>query len=412
MIEKFFYRGNGAVKMNNGFYSLWLTISAGRLSISLYTMAVTLTVFSITHSATLSSVVMLAFVVGKLISSFVYPLVTEKATLKAILIVSTLFQLLSIPATMGLLSIQKVSVIVFSIMYIVIGIVGFMDGFISPSRLSLVPELVEDSKLGRANSLISTTNQTFSLVGWAIGPIVIGKYGVHFVLLFSFILLVTSFFSAIQLKAEKMKRATNRPKWDVIKAGWLILFSKKNHMRTITTMDIVEGIASGIWIGGITLLFVEEVLKEGEHWWGFINTSYYAGTILGGIVITILASNVQKHLIKGIIIGSFMVSILVLFYSINRIALLALFFVILMGPFYQLRDISQQTYIQKVTTGKELAKVYAAKDNLYYITFALSVFITGVIADSVGVVFVYYMAFFFYLMSTAYAFLSFRKKIC
>ncbi|PLR92839.1 hypothetical protein [Bacillus sp. T33-2] len=136
-------------------------------------------------------------------------------------------------------------------------------------------------------------------------------------------------------------------------------------------MDILEGIASGIWIGGITLVFVKEVLNKGEQWWGFINTSYYAGSILGRILITLFSIKLQKHLIKGIIISSFIVSILVLVYAINTNAWIALVLVVMMGPFYQLRDISQQTYIQKVIVDDTLSKLYA---DLYYLIFALSVF--------------------------------------
>lgn len=65
------------------------------------------------------------------------------------------------------------------------------------------------------------------------------------------------------------------------------------------------------------MVFVNEVLKKGEQWWGFINSSYYAGSILGGILITLFSIKLQKHLIKGIITGSFMVSILVFFYAIK-----------------------------------------------------------------------------------------------
>jgi len=175
-------------------------------------------------------------------------------------------------------------------------------------------------------------------------------------------------------------------------------------------MDILEGIGSSIWIGGITLVFVNEVLQKGEQWWGFINTSYYAGSILGGLLITIFSVRIQRNLLKYIVIGSFGVSVLVLLYAFNRIGWLALVLVIVMGPFYQLRDISQQTYIQKVGERTALSKIYAAKDNLYYLIFAVSVFISGLVSDYIGVVYVYYLAFFLYLISTIIAIYTLRVK--
>ncbi|MGG4264514.1 MFS transporter [Peribacillus simplex] len=389
--------------MNKYFYYLWVSISFGKLALSLYTMTITLTIYSITHSATLASVVMLVHVIGKLLSSFVFPLVTERTPLKKILSMSLLTQLLIIALILGVLTMEFNQVVQLTFIYSLIGLAGFIDGFTSPSRMSLIPELVEDTKIGKANSLISTTDQTFALFGWSVGTIALNYYGSNLVLIVSLTLLTISFFSSLRLKATKVKEAKKRPKWEIIKAGWFILFSKKNHMRTITTMDILEGIASGIWIGGITLVFVNEVLKKGEQWWGFINTGYYAGSILGGILITLFSIKLQRNLIKAIITGSFLVSILVLLYAINNTAWVALVLVILMGPFYQLRDISQQTYIQKVTLDDTLSKLYAAKDNLYYLIFALSVFITGLISDYMGVVYVYYLAFLLYLTSTIFA---------
>lgn len=396
--------------MNNSFYYLWVSISFGKLALSLYTMTITLTIFSITHSATLASVVMLIHVIGKFLSSFVFPLATESTPLKKILSMSIFTQLFIIAFILGVLTMEINQVLQLTFIYSLIGLAGFMDGFVSPSRMSLIPELVEDTKIGKANSLISTTDQTFALLGWSVGTIAISYCGGNWVLIVSLSLLILSFFSTLQLKSTKVKEAKKRPKWEIIKAGWFILFSKKNHMRTITIMDILEGIASGIWIGGISLVFVNEVLKKGEQWWGLINTSYFAGSIIGGILITLFSIKLQKHLIKGIITGSFLVSILVFLYAVNTTAWIAIVLVVLMGPFYQLRDISQQTYIQKVTVDDTLSKLYAAKDNLYYLIFALSVLITGVISDYVGVVYVYYFAFILYLISTIFAVFTFRKR--
>lgn len=398
--------------MSKYFYYLWSSISFGKLALSLYTMTITLTIFSITHSATFASLVMLIHVIGKLVSSFVFPLTTEKASIKKILSSSILAQLVVILLVLAISNDNTLlhPVLKLCLIYILIGFAGFTDGFVSPSRMSLIPEMVEKSKLGKANSLISTTDQTFSLLGWSLGTIAINLYGSNKVLITSIIFLIISFLTSLPIKSKERKESAKRPKWDIIKAGWFILFSKSNKIRTITIMDILEGIASGIWIGGITLVFVKEVLKKEEQWWGLINTSYFAGSIIGGILITLFSIKLQKHLIKGIVTGSFFVSILVLLYAINTTAWVALLLVILMGPFYQLRDITQQTYIQKCIKGELLAQLYAAKDNMYYLVFALSVFLSGLISDYLGVVYVYYFAFLLYFLSSIFALITFQKE--
>ena len=45
-----------------------------------------------------------------------------------------------------------------------------------------------------------------------------------------------------------------------------------------------ETFAGTIWIGAITMAYVTTVLHKGEEWWGYINTSYYVGTLIGGLL--------------------------------------------------------------------------------------------------------------------------------
>ncbi len=83
-------------------------------------------------------------------------------------------------------------------------------------------------------------------------------------------------------------------------------------------VDIIEGIASGIWIGGITLAFVREVLHKGENWWGYINTSYYLGTILSSSVLIIISSIIRRKLVISMSLGSLGVSVFVLYLDLTK----------------------------------------------------------------------------------------------
>lgn len=48
-------------------------------------------------------------------------------------------------------------------------------------------------------------------------------------------------------------------------------------------MDLIESWAGMIWIGSVSLAFVNEVLYKGESWWGFINGAYYLGSMIGDL---------------------------------------------------------------------------------------------------------------------------------
>ena len=399
--------------MGKNFYFLWLSISCSKLASSLYTMTVTLIVYNLTKSATLASVIMLTYVLGKLASSLCLPILNKCLSVNQLLFRGLLLQLLLILLYFLVLNFNNVlpALGYLVIIYTVTLSIGFSDGIISPSRNSLIPDVVKRESLEKANGLIGTVDQTLSLLGWALGALLINIFGSSFMILSIVILIifaaVSSYLIFVPVKKQAMEKSNNI---ELIKLGWKLLFDKKSNLILITTMDILEGIASSIWIGGITLVFVQSVLHKSEEWWGYINAGYFIGSIVGGLLITLYSKKISKNLIKNIIFSSFTVSLLVLIYSLNSNAYIALLLVVLMGPFYQMRDISQQSFIQKNISSTELINLYIAKDNMYYIIFALSVFVSGFISDFFGVVYVYYLAFSLYLISSITGVFLLRKS--
>jgi len=176
-------------------------------------------------------------------------------------------------------------------------------------------------------------------------------------------------------------------------------------------MDIVEGIASGIWVGGVTLVFVQEVLKQDEAWWGYINSAYYVGAILGGLITLKLAGLIQRKLITSIIIGSFGFSIFVFGYAFNSWPFVALLLVTFMGPFSQLRDVAQRTYVQQYVPPEDQPDVFAAQSAIMYVCFGLSVLFAGTIADLWGAKMVYIVGGTMYAISACSGLILKRKHL-
>jgi hypothetical protein len=72
----------------------------------------------------------------------------------------------------------------------------------------------------------------------------------------------------------------------------------------ISILEILEGLAGGIFAGGVMLVYVHNILHEGEEWWGFINASFLSGSILGGICGILLSRLVNRWLGHTIMFGS------------------------------------------------------------------------------------------------------------
>lgn len=391
------------------FYFLWAGQSFATVAGSLTTMALIALVYNTTGSATFAASVSLVGVLAKFTSSLLAPLIFDRFRLQSIL-------LLSQTAEMLMVTVQTLLVTLFFspdrilLLYLVIYCTRFFNGWAVSSRTSLVPRLVQENKLVKANSLISTTEQTLGLLGWTAGGMMLVYLSERHVLWLTVGLLFLSAVTVLFIQDDHTKQTGKRLlRWISVKEGWAALFQHP-QLRKVTIMDTIEGIAGGIWIGGILLVFVEEVLHRGEEWWGYINASYFVGAIMGGLVVMTMSKFIQQRLVASMIVGSFGVCFLIFAFALTDRPLLALLLALVMGPFYQIRDIAQRTYFQKHTPLELQPKVFAAQSSLYYAIFSASVFVMGAIADLLEIRLVYLTAGSLYLTSSIVALFSKEKE--
>ncbi|WP_235701771.1 MFS transporter [Bacillus altitudinis] len=209
------------------------------------------------------------------------------------------------------------------------------------------------------------------------------------------------------LKQEDTVQKEN--KMNGFKDGWKIIWTNKT-VRILTFMDVSENIAGALWVGPVTLAFVTLVLNEGAEWWGYINAAYYIGAIIGGLMAAWLSQFIQKQLLLFMAAGSFIYAVLTILFSLNSLPWLALLLCILMGPAYQIRDVSQQTILQTETPVHELSKVYSAQYVLSSMSVSLSIFFVGLIADTFGARFVYLLGGLFVLICSSIAITTFMMQ--
>jgi hypothetical protein len=160
-------------------------------------------------------------------------------------------------------------------------------------------------------------------------------------------------------------------------------------LRTVTIADLLECVAGGVWIAAILLVYVKEVLAKGDEWWGFINASYMAGMIAGGIIVLAMEKKMSSHLLRPFFWGTLFSGLITLAFGFTTLPLLALVLSVILGPFHQLQFVSKQTILQSTVEPELLPKVYAAKNTLDSLFFGLSVVLMSFLSDVWGVTTVY-----------------------
>ncbi|MCY9514900.1 MFS transporter [Paenibacillus apiarius] len=396
--------------LNRSFYSLLSSRSFANLAGSLYMMTLIAAVYQLTGSAAFAGAVSFVRSLAVLSSSFSLPFWYRKMTVAH---VTRLFLFLQCAASaliaFSLTPLSSALPASAFLGYAFCGImlIGYVEGCASAAANALYPRLVEENQRVQANSLVSTSMQMLSLLGWTMGGILVAKLGHSLVLQLSAGLLLLGCLFIVRLSHDEQGAHKEKGSRSMM-AGWAFLFTHP-RLRIITWMDIIEGIAGGIWIGGVTLVFAQEVLQKDEAWWGYINAAYYAGTIIGGLITLKLSALIHRHLVGTIIVGSFGVSLFAYGYAFNTQAFVALAIVLLMGPFYQLRDIAQRTYVQQYTPLAEQPNVFAAQSTISYVLFGVSVLFAGTVADMWGPQSVYIVGGTMYLLSAFTGFILKKK---
>lgn len=366
-------------------------------------MVVVLHLYNESDSTALSAAVTLVSFIARMGSGLILPAVSDRYKPTQLLMFAQISQLLLLAGLFILFQIELTTTILV-IVFMVLASISFFNGFFSPIKSTLVKSIVHESTRVKANSLISSVDQTFLFAGWTFGGVLLAFFGKDTTLAFTFGLLITSIVSLLLVKVQKSVTIQSQDGFLArITSGWQHLFQHKG-LRILVIMDLMEAWVGTIWIGAVTLTFAKEALGKGEMWWGYINGGYYLGTIIGGLLVFRFSKWMQGRLTLFMLAGSFLFGLLTFFYGFVSTPYLALVLVLLMGPAYQLRDLAQETMFQNSIDDQTLIKILAARSTLVQLIFILSVIGIGVLTDLIGVRLVYILSGSLLLFSAIYGF--------
>ncbi|MMZ63767.1 hypothetical protein D1872_260430 [compost metagenome] len=167
---------------------------------------------------------------------------------------------------------------------------------------------------------------------------------------------------------------------------------KSPRLRSLTFMDATDMLGGSVWAGAFLLVFVNEILMKDEKWWGYINASYFAGAVLGGLVVVALVERLEKRIFPAMLAGMLGYAAFTAWFALNQYAPLTLLIVLLTGPFTELAAVSRRTLIQRSVGAEMLPKVFSAQSTLLNTIFGLSLLFMSGVAEWFGIVNMYLFA--------------------
>ena len=372
---------------NKSFIGVWSGQSFAVFGDILYIVALIPLIYNATGSIASTALVPFFSSLAQLTSGILAPAIIDRMRLRSIILV---FQTLKATLLLVLYFLSRTTLDSsnIAIVFIFVILISFLNGWIGPARSAIIPLIVKRDDLVKGNGLMSTTNQIVYLSGYSLGGLLVAFLGSQNVLVITFFLYGTAFVCYRLVRPHEAigHSAAGMPlNWAVrMKEGWLEIWRLPPLRRTLM-MDIVETTANGVWTAAIMLVFVQEFLQKNETWWGMLNSGYYIGTILGGLIAIYISNWLRSNLGSGMVYGGSLMCILTFMFALIPIPAVAIVLCIAMGPAYQIRDIAQSTLFQTVAEERKLAKVNAARDTLVYALFGLAVLLMAQVTELVSV---------------------------
>ena len=384
--------------MKKSFHFLWISQLFANLGDVFYIVGLISILYQASESPFYMALLPFLNMTGRMISNSIAPLIFNHYRLKQLLVISQALK----TALLLILAVGSLYTLSLYFMFSIIFAVAFLDGLAQPASTALIPRIVDKSQLLRANGLLSMINESTQLGGWALGGILVAAMNGEIVIWITFILFVLSTLCLLfVIDHTPFERKRNIPKKQQLTEGFQLIWN--NHsFRTIHVMIIFESIANVVWVAAIMYLFVADVLHVSEAWWGYINTTFFIGLVVGGFICTKYEQFFEKNLKYIVLFSSFAMAIIMILFGFNRVAIVALLLSLFFGVFDQFKGILLGTWLQLKATDDQLIKVYSAQGVLTSLLFGLSTLLAGVFANVFSVQWLFIGAGLLLLLSAIY----------
>ena len=244
-------------------------------------------------------------------------------------------------------------------------ILAFMGAFFAAATNALFPELVPGKELERANSLSSTFNIIAMLIGPAMGGFLYGIGGIMLPVLVNGVSFFGSGLFEIIIRYDwKTKKISSIKEITTdLREGFRFL-RKSKYLLVLMTFALSLN-AFGEPFGAILLPYsIREVLKFSSLQFGFVESAFMFGAIIGNIIIASkILKNPGKHIFHSLTLTG--VVLIVFIWLLSPVAAIALFiaFVIMIsisllwGASMALMNVPIQAKIQRAVPNKLRGRV-------------------------------------------------------
>ena len=350
----------------------------------LYIVGLISYIYTITRSATSSALVPIIITIGMFISGFISPYIYQFLTKKNVLVIFK-FSKIIIMLVIILTILHSNQIL---LIYILIFLNSFFDGFTNPVKNSMIPLIEKETMIAPSNAKMNTMNNTIQVGGWAIGGILLASIGYINIIFFTIFLYILSFIFI--LKLSEINELKEEKKSMIASFNSMLKKNISNKLSLFFNIStFIESFAHSVWIAAILLVYIQSFLNLNVIWFGFINSLFFGGMIFSGILVNFKYDIFQKKSSFIIISLPIIISILNASFAMHKLIIIALICSFLYGFFDETRTIILNSKLQNDLSSEDITQTYILSNMVYSFSFALSTLIISYIVDHSSVIYAF-----------------------
>lgn len=360
---------------NRNFVLLWIGQTVSQLGDAFFSLAILVKVFDMSGSTMVVGQIMMFSIFPQILMGFLIgPWIDRFNKVKALLLVDVARAIIVVLVPFAN-SIQILAILVF--------VLSGVTTIFNPTLTALVPNVVNEEELTEANALSSTTQSFVSLIGPAIGGLIILFLGMNLSFYFD---CFTYLFSVLciyllKVRSEQYQKAANKGIID----DWLLGVKYIRNDRLVRNLIIafVFFIFTGSSIEILLVSLVKDTLKLSTLWLGVVDSAWALGMIIGGSVAFVIKQKISP--MKTMFLGLSGVGLMMAFLSFVPNILVAILVMTVMGVLNTLAAVASITVLQLSIPQELRGRVFAFRSTLIQCAAVMSMAIGGVLADKIGV---------------------------
>lgn len=265
-------------------------------------------------------------------------------------------------------------------LYVVIASMNICTQFFTPARFSLLGLLVDRPRLAHASGLSQTTNSLATIIGPAVATLLFFTAGLQWALLLNALSFVASFCFLLPIRAPRAadSQPPARPFWHELGEG--VRFCLRSRvLLTLIVVGSLLTLGSGA-LGALGVFFVTQNLHASPQGYGFLNSAYGAGAIVGALLSGLLAQRVG--LVRTFWLSLLLAGLALLLYARLTSFVPALAVVLLIGLFISAINVVVAPLVLHTTPPELIGRVSSVLGLILSLAAALSFSLAGYLAST------------------------------